>query len=78
MKCFNGFTYNLTKYGRTPEKNVTYMAEDEESLINMMKDFGFELNTHVGHTDVPILVFGKVENFDETSVVIIDDFGEAK
>ena len=44
----------------------------------MMKDFGFELNTHVGHTDVPILVFGKVENFDETSVVIIDDFGEAK
>ena len=77
MRCFNGYTYTLTKYGRTPRVEASYMAGDEFDLIDMIRGFGYEIYTNV-ESDVPILVFGKHENLDETSFIIIDDFGEAK
>lgn len=75
---FNGLAYTLTKYGRQNQTDVTYSADSTEDLIEMIKGFGFEQNTHVSHTDRPILVFHKVLNFDNMDVIIIDDLGEAK
>ena len=75
---YNGFAYTLTKYGRKNQTEVTYSADSTEDLIEMIKGFGFEQNTHIGHTDVPILVFHKVVNFEDTDVIVIDDLGEAK
>lgn len=75
---YNGFGYTLTKYGRQNQTDVTYSADSIEDLIEMITGFGFEQNTHVGHTDEYILVFHKVVNIDDTDVIVIDDFGEAK
>lgn len=75
---FNGFGYTLTKYGRQDQTDVTYSADSTEDLIEMIKGFGFEQNTHVSHTDKDILVFHKVLDFDNTDVIVIDDLGEAK
>lgn len=75
---FNGFRYDLTKYGRQNQTDVSYTANSTEDLIEMITGFGYELNTHVGHTDIDILVFGKTTNLDDTEVIVIDDFGEAK
>lgn len=75
---YNGFAYTLTKYGRQNRTDVTYSADSTEDLIEMIKGFGFEQNTHVSHTDGDILVFHKVLNFEDTDVIVIDDLGEAK
>lgn len=75
---YNGFGYTLTKYGRQNQTDVTYSADSTENLIETIKGFGFEQNTHVSHTDRPILVFNKVLNFDDMDIIVIDDFGEAK
>ena len=75
---YNGFGYTLTKYGRQNRTEVTYSADSTEDLIEMIKGFGFEQNTHISHTDRLILVFHKVINFDDMDVIVIDDFGEAK
>lgn len=75
---YNGFGYTLTKYGRQNQTDVTYSADSIEDLIKMIEGFGFEQNTHVGHTDEYILVFHKVLDFDNTDIIVIDDLGEAK
>lgn len=75
---YNGLAYTLTKYGRKNQTEVTYSADSTEDLIEMIKGFGFEQNTHVGHTDEDTLVFHKVLNFDNMDVIVIDDLGEAK
>ena len=75
---YNGFGYTLTKYGRQNQTDVTYSADSTKDLIEMIKGFGFEQNTHVSHTDKDILVFHKVLNCDDMDVIVIDDLGEAK